>query len=581
MKRRNEGITLIALVITIILLLILAGVVINLTLGEHGILKQTEQSSESYKISEMIEKLELEKAELYAKKNGEIPSTNEYIDHLIDKGIIVPEDVWNIDDDTKHITIEGNIYEVEKEEDGNIKITQVGKADNSPIIGKIQVTTTTTDSISVKVIASNVNEGSYKYSIKNVTAGETNFTEVTTETVDEYTFTGLTKDNEYVIQVEIVTSQGTVVKQTGIIKAEFPKVRKITLNKTQINIYTQETETIVATVLPEEALDKTVTWTSSNESVVTVDATGKIIGISEGTATITATSNEVNSVKATCNVTITFVPPPTAGGGNATHSAKSISYSWEEINEIAKVISDNYGAITNNTAEVNVTIKGKSYTLGIGDYKTLYGKQVRILGFNHDLLTDKAAYGGTNTYAGISFEFSNVIMKNTKLTNVTNYQWATLNNTTINSLENKAYIKQVMKPYIRTYNNANSVTNSNDKLWLLSVAEIWGSTTVNGYTKTVTTEGRRYKFYSVGGSVNKGANWWTRSVNSYAQHYACYVLASRCMWTNASYKYYRRKCCFTWILYIRYNKIIFKICNKNMKKCYTYCKNGGIIFMLN
>lgn len=541
MKRRNEGITLIALVITIILLLILAGVVINLTLSENGILKQTEQSSESYKISEMLEKLELEKAELYAKKNGEIPSTNEYIDHLIDKGIIAPEDVWNIDDDTKHITIEGNIYELEKEEDGNIKITQVGKADNSTIIGKIQVTTTTTDSISVKVIASNVNEGSYKYSIKNVTAGQTNFTEVTTEAVDEYTFTGLTKDNEYVIQVEIVTSQGTVVKQTGIIKAEFPKVRKITLNKTQINIYTQETETIVATVLPEEALDKTVTWTSSNESVVTVDATGKIIGIAEGTATITATSNEVNSVKATCNVTITFVPPPTVGGGAATHSAKSISYSWEEINEIAKVISDNYGVITNNTAEVNVTIKGKSYTLGIGDYKTLYGKQVRILGFNHDLLTDKAAYGEgkTNTYAGISFEFSNGIM--TGRVHYGSFQWATcslrniLNNTTINSLENKAYIKQVGKKYIRTYNNANSVATSNDKLWLLSVSEIYGSNVVAGYTKTVTTEGSIYKFYSAGGNRKKGADWWLRSVSDYAQYYACFIYASsECGQTQAS-----------------------------------------------
>ena len=65
MKNNIHGITLIALVITIIILLILAGVVLNLTLGEHGILKQAQQGAEQYKISEILEKLELEKMEKY------------------------------------------------------------------------------------------------------------------------------------------------------------------------------------------------------------------------------------------------------------------------------------------------------------------------------------------------------------------------------------------------------------------------------------------------------------------------------------------------------------------------------------
>lgn len=63
MKRGNDmklerGITLIALIITIIIMLILAGVVLSLTLGENGLLKKAEQASVDYKIAEIKEKVE-------------------------------------------------------------------------------------------------------------------------------------------------------------------------------------------------------------------------------------------------------------------------------------------------------------------------------------------------------------------------------------------------------------------------------------------------------------------------------------------------------------------------------------------
>ena len=59
MKNKN-GITLIALVITIILLLILAGVVINLTLGENGIIKMTQVAKEESTKSQVQEEIQLE-----------------------------------------------------------------------------------------------------------------------------------------------------------------------------------------------------------------------------------------------------------------------------------------------------------------------------------------------------------------------------------------------------------------------------------------------------------------------------------------------------------------------------------------
>ena len=56
-------------------------------------------------------------------------------------------------------------------------------------------------------MSANADGGSYKYSIKNITLGETEFTVVTTLNTNEYTFTGLTIDNDYIIQVELVTSK--------------------------------------------------------------------------------------------------------------------------------------------------------------------------------------------------------------------------------------------------------------------------------------------------------------------------------------------------------------------------------------
>ena len=76
----------------------------------------------------------------------------------------------------------------------------------------------------------------------------------------------------------------------------------ITLNKTETTITKGQTETLTATVAPDDADDKTVTWTSSDEAVVTVDENGTVTAVKGGTATITAST--VNDKKAACTVTV-------------------------------------------------------------------------------------------------------------------------------------------------------------------------------------------------------------------------------------------------------------------------------------
>lgn len=517
--KENRGITLIVLVITIIVILILAGIVLNLTVGENGILKRTQQAGEQYKISEILEKLELEKVDLVAKKNGDTPSVQEYVEHLISKGIITTADVENIDDNTKNIIVDGYKFLVEKETNGNIKITYQGKADGKPKIANIQVIEVKPNSIKVKVITSQLNGGTFTYGIKNITTNETSYTVVASKiSQNEYEFTGLIQDNEYKIEVKIENDKGEDTKQTNTaIKAELPPVSEISLNKTTLSIQKGSKETLTATVLPTNAKDTTVTWESCDESIATVSTTGEVTAVAEGTATITATANGGIGINATCSITVTPPPPPTAGVGGTTHSPKAIQYTWEELGEIAKVISNNYGTeegkVNNQTVEVNVSINGKSDKLGIGDWTTVNGKKVRILGFNHDELVDQSVYGGANTYAGISFEYVDFIISGAAMNSTANNSggWGacalrkTLNGTsgdktngTIAGLGNKEQIKKVKKEYIATYNNASSVTTSEDYLWLLSCSEIWNNGYQSGaYGYAITKEGERYKYYDV------------------------------------------------------------------------------------
>lgn len=77
-------------------------------------------------------------------------------------------------------------------------------------------------------------------------------------------------------------------------------VESVTLNKTELTLEVGDEETLTATVTPDNATNKTVTWSSSNNAVATV-ANGKVTAVAAGTATITATAD---GKSATCTVTV-------------------------------------------------------------------------------------------------------------------------------------------------------------------------------------------------------------------------------------------------------------------------------------
>ena len=81
------------------------------------------------------------------------------------------------------------------------------------------------------------------------------------------------------------------------------KVASVSLNKTKYNITVGQTYTLLATINPTNAKNKTIKWTSSNPRIVKVDAKGKITAVSAGTTKITITTVDGNK-KATCSVIV-------------------------------------------------------------------------------------------------------------------------------------------------------------------------------------------------------------------------------------------------------------------------------------
>lgn len=79
------------------------------------------------------------------------------------------------------------------------------------------------------------------------------------------------------------------------------EVTSVTLDQNTLSLTKGGTATLVATVNPATATNKTVTWSSNDANVATVDVNGKVTAVGGGSATITATAG---GKSATCDVTV-------------------------------------------------------------------------------------------------------------------------------------------------------------------------------------------------------------------------------------------------------------------------------------
>ena len=106
-----------------------------------------------------------------------------------------------------------------------------------------------------------------------------------------------------------IDSGATLTVNGGELKGNVPqsgvvyKVTEVKLDKSSLALDVGESETLTATITPDNATDKSVTWESSDTNIATVE-NGKVTAVAQGSTTITATAADGSGEKATCTVTV-------------------------------------------------------------------------------------------------------------------------------------------------------------------------------------------------------------------------------------------------------------------------------------
>ena len=260
-----------------------------------------------------------------------------------------------------------------------IKVTLTGKSSNGQSV-------TRTASCNVKV-----NEPVQPDNIKlssttlEMKIGDTATLEatVTPESAKNKTVTWSTSDSA------VATVEGGYIKAlsegTATITAETANGRKatctvtvkpvvptaITLDSNSVTLFEGEEKTITATVLPSDAKDKSVIWTTGDSAVATVNG-GKITAVSKGTTTITAKTS--NGLTAECQVTVNEIVPTSVTLNRTDYidlfegdtelliatvnpeNAKDKSLKWESSDtNVATVGDGRVTAVNAGTASITVT----------------------------------------------------------------------------------------------------------------------------------------------------------------------------------------------------------------------------------
>ena len=99
------------------------------------------------------------------------------------------------------------------------------------------------------------------------------------------------------------TAEGKSGTCAVTVKAKAVNVTEVTLDRTELTLTEGETETLTATVKPDNADNKKVTWSSDKTEIATVDGAGKVTAVKAGEAVVTVTTEDGGKT-ATCRVTV-------------------------------------------------------------------------------------------------------------------------------------------------------------------------------------------------------------------------------------------------------------------------------------
>lgn len=161
----------------------------------------------------------------------------------------------------------------------------------------------------------------------------------------------------------------------GSNKPQTTPVSEITLSANSLTLNVGEASTLTATILPENATDKSVAWTSSNETVATINAEGQISALAAGEAIVTCAAADGSGVKATCtiNVNPALITNIQISGPQSLYVGKTATYtstlSPSGLSAVVIWTSDNtaVASIDSNTGVVSAKSPGLCHIIATTD----------------------------------------------------------------------------------------------------------------------------------------------------------------------------------------------------------------------
>ena len=448
-KGLNSGITLIALVVTIITILILAGVSINSIIGKNGIVERAQTTGKIQTVASIKEALELEKGDLLV--NSKTVNLNNYLDQITNgdkKYEISSKEI--IDDKNAEIIVDDKYkFALKDTEEGDVEVTYKGVATSSdlsisaksgtymyPNSGTFTVTNNVsggelTVSSDATNIATATIEGNTVTVVPGTTAGKANI-------IVKSSANGDYAENKvvHVATVQNGTIELSVTPYTGIYDGKaHDAITKINVNPTDAKIEYSTDGTTYDTTMPTitETSSFTVTVRASKagyktqittETVKVNKAEGKLtlsatsgtltyptsgmFTVSGNTGTLSVASSNTNIATASISgSTVTVKPGTTAGKATITvtsaeasnYNEKSATYEATVQNGTISLSATPYigtydGKAHNAFTSVNVTPSDAKleYSINGGTYSTTMPTITNTSSFTVTVKASKTGY---------------------------------------------------------------------------------------------------------------------------------------------------------------------------------------------
>ena len=186
------------------------------------------------------------------------------------------------------------------------------------------------------------------------------------------------KDKEAHVYTDDADTTCNVCGYVRTVTPEIVPVSQITLNKAETSISVGNSETLTATVAPENATIKALTWASSDEDVATVAPDGTVTAVKAGAATITATAADGSGKSAVCKVTVTGDTTPPAHEHRYGDWSKDGTNHWHECTDAAcpnqsESIKDKEAHVYDDDADTTCNVCGYVRTVTPPAHEHRYG----------------------------------------------------------------------------------------------------------------------------------------------------------------------------------------------------------------